>query len=430
MARPQSLLHPRDAIIQTMERIYQYRMTTTSGGNLSIRDEHGDIWITPARIDKGNLRREDIVCVHADGKVEGLHPPSSEFPFHRAIYVVRPEIEGIVHAHSVALVAFSICGGVPDTRLFHHARGVCGKVGFAPYALPGSGALAANIAASFSQGPFCVILENHGVVVGGENLQNAFQRFETLEFTAKTIIKATTLGPPHYLDDAHLALAAQNIPSPPTRDPQPATSAEKELRRELCAFLRRGYRNRLIISTEGSFSARVDDGAFLMTPHDLDRHSVELEDLILVCDGAVEPGKFPSRATRLHQAIYARHPGIHAIINAYTVNATAFSVTGMPFDARTIPESFLLLRDVQRITYGPQFHDGQEIAGQLSLEQPIALLDNDGVMVCGTSVLDAFDRLEVLESTAETLINGRLLGSPKSMPDSVIADLANAFLKK
>ena len=204
MARPQSLLHPRDAIIQTMERIYQYRMTTTSGGNLSIRDEHGDIWITPARIDKGNLRREDIVCVHADGKVEGLHPPSSEFPFHRAIYVVRPEIEGIVHAHSVALVAFSICGGVPDTRLFHHARGVCGKVGFAPYALPGSGALAANIAASFSQGPFCVILENHGVVVGGENLQNAFQRFETLEFTAKTIIKATTLGPPHYLDDAHL----------------------------------------------------------------------------------------------------------------------------------------------------------------------------------------------------------------------------------
>jgi L-fuculose-phosphate aldolase len=430
MVRPQTLLHPRDAIIQTMERIYQYRMTTTSGGNLSIRDEHGDIWITPARIDKGNLRREDIVCVHADGTVEGLHPPSSEFPFHRAIYAVRPEIQGIVHAHSVALVAFSICGGVPDTRLFHHARGVCGKVGFAPYALPGSGALAANIAASFSQGPFCVILENHGVVVGGESLQNAFQRFETLEFTAKTIIKATTLGPPHYLDDAQLALAVRIVSELPTCPPQPASSAQKELRRELCAFLRRGYRNRLIISTEGSFSARVGECAFLMTPHDLDRHSVELDDLILVRDGAVEPGKFPSRATRLHQAIYARHPGIHAIINAYTVNATAFSVTGMPFDARTIPESFLLLRDVQRIAYGPQFQDGQEIARQLSLQQPIALLDNDGVMVCGTGVLDAFDRLEVLESTAETLINGRLLGSPKSMPDSVIADLTNAFLKK
>ena len=41
------LLHPRDEIMQTMERIYRYRMTTTSGGNLSIRDADG-VWITPA----------------------------------------------------------------------------------------------------------------------------------------------------------------------------------------------------------------------------------------------------------------------------------------------------------------------------------------------------------------------------------------------
>ena len=55
------LLHPRDEIMKTMERIYRYRMTTTSGGNLSIRDEVGDIWITPAKIDRGNLQRSDIV---------------------------------------------------------------------------------------------------------------------------------------------------------------------------------------------------------------------------------------------------------------------------------------------------------------------------------------------------------------------------------
>ena len=44
-------LHPRDEIMQSMERIYRYRMTTTSGGNLSIREDSGDIWITPARLD-------------------------------------------------------------------------------------------------------------------------------------------------------------------------------------------------------------------------------------------------------------------------------------------------------------------------------------------------------------------------------------------
>jgi len=67
MSEPISYLHPRDEILQTMERIYRYRMTTTSGGNISIREDNGDVWITPARVDKGGLRREDIVLVHPDG---------------------------------------------------------------------------------------------------------------------------------------------------------------------------------------------------------------------------------------------------------------------------------------------------------------------------------------------------------------------------
>src|SRR5271165_4488192 len=96
-ARP--LLHPRDEIVQTLERIYRFRMTTTSGGNLSIRDETGDVWITPARVDKGSLRREDVICLRANGRIEGLHRPSSEHPFHQSIYGVRPDVRAIVHAH-------------------------------------------------------------------------------------------------------------------------------------------------------------------------------------------------------------------------------------------------------------------------------------------------------------------------------------------
>jgi len=92
---PRSLIHPRDEIVQTMERIYRYRMTTTSGGNLSIRDESGDIWITPARVDKGALRKEDIVQVHPDQRTTGRHKPSSEFPFHKKIYELRPDIGAI-----------------------------------------------------------------------------------------------------------------------------------------------------------------------------------------------------------------------------------------------------------------------------------------------------------------------------------------------
>jgi L-fuculose-phosphate aldolase len=424
-----SLLHPRDEILLTMERIYRYRMTTTSGGNLSIRDGR-DIWITPARVDKGNLRRDDMVCVHADDRVEGPHRPSSEFPFHRAIYQARTDIGGIVHAHPVALVAFSICRRTPQTRVFHQAHHVCGEVGFASYALPGSGQLAENIARTFAEGFDCVVLENHGVVVGGRTLQQAFQRLETLEFTAKTIIRAAGLGEVRLLTDDQLRLSRTAMAALPALQPAVATSREKELRQQLCQFVHRGCRQRLLISTEGSFSARLDDEAFLITPYEADRYAVDLDDLVLVREGRAEAGKTASRAARDHLAIYRRHPGIAAIVNAYPVNATAFSVTGATLAARTIPESYLFLRDVSNIPYGVQFENSAQLAETISPDQPVALLENDGVMVAGTSVLDAFDRLEVLESTAAALIDSRGLGPLACMPDQAIEELKQAFFGK
>ena len=423
------LVHPRDAIMQTMDRIYRYRMTTTSGGNLSIRDDSGDVWISPARIDKGSLTRHDIVCIRPDGTVDGLHRPSSEYPFHRAIYDARPDITAIVHAHPVALVAFSICRQVPNTRLFHQAHFVCGQPGFAPYALPGSSKLGQNIAATFAAGNDCVILENHGVVVGGTSLSHAFQRFEAFEFAGKTVIKGRHLGDVNYLTDPQLEIAQQRNVRLETFEPDAAMSQEKELRRQLSVFVRRGCRQRLLISTEGSFSVRLDADSFLITPSQQDRETLEIDDFVLVKDAQSEVGKTPSRATLAHRAIYRRHPGINAIVFAHPVNATAFSITNADFDARTIPESYIFLRDVQRVPYGVQYGMGGGIADFVSVSRPAAILENDGVLVTGSTVLDAFDRLEVLESTAEAVINSRVIGDVAPMPEAAIDELKAAFLK-
>ncbi len=424
-------IHPRDEVLRTMERIYRHRMTTTSGGNISTLDPDGSTWITPARLDKGALRREDIVRVGPDGTPEGATRPSSEYPFHRAIYEARPDLGAIVHAHPVALVAFSICRKVPDTAVLHQARKVCGPVGFAPYALPGSAALGRNIAATFAGGVDCVILENHGVVVGGSTLQRAFERFETLEFAAKTIIKAGLLGPIRPLGPDPAATLPADPPA--SFEPGAATSAEKELRRQLRDFVRRAYQQRLMISTQGAFSARLDSGtegeedAFLITPHGVDRGSLEAADLVLVRDGRAEAGKVPSGSSRNHRAIYRGHPRIRSIVNAYPVNATAFGLTGAPLDSRTIPESYLFLRDVGRVPYGGLLADDSTIAGLASPANPILILDNDGVQVWGTSVLDAFDRLEVLETTAEAMINSRSVGAMVPMGEGAIAELDAAF---
>lgn len=427
MPERQALVHPRDELLAAMDRIYRQRMTTTSGGNLSIREPSGDIWITPARIDKGSLRREDIVCVRADGKIEGLHRPSSEFPFHQAIYAARPEIRGIVHAHPVALVAFSITRQVPDLRIFHQASHVCGGAALAPYALPGSAALGQNIAGVFAQGIDCALLENHGVVVGGGSLQQAFERFEALEFAARTILVARRLGELRTLSEAQLDQARRRKVSLTPGPQPPATSPEKELRRQLCEFVRRGCRQGLLISTEGSFSARVGDDAFLITPSQRDRFTLTPEDIVAVRGDTYAEGHMPSRAVAVHRAIYRRHAGVGAIAFAHPVHATAFSVTGVTLDARTIPESYIFLRDVQQLPHGLLYQDGTEFAARVSLKQPAAILENDGVVSLGRDVLDAFDRLEVLETTAEAIVSSRSLGEIVPLAGSVADELNAAF---
>jgi L-fuculose-phosphate aldolase len=259
-------------------------------------------------------------------------------------------------------------------------------------------------------------------------LASAFQRFESLEFAGKTIIKARQLGDVRYLDAQQLETARDRRVEMQEFQPDVASANEKELRKQLRDFIRRGCRQRLLISTEGSFSARVDDESFLITPSQQDREQLDIDDFVLVRGEACEAGRVPSRATFAHQAIYRKHPDIQAIVFAHPVNSTAFSVTDSVFDARTIPESYIFLRDVARIPYGVQYQQDTQIAEFVSPNSPAAILENDGVVVAGTSVLDAFDRLEVLESTAEAVINARAIGEVAAMSESVIDELRGAFL--
>jgi L-fuculose-phosphate aldolase len=424
------LLHPRDQITLTMARVYGQEMTTTSGGNISVRDDNGDIWITPARVDKGNLGPQDMVKVSLDGvKLEGVHPPSSECPFHLSIYRERPDLKAIIHAHPSALVSFSICSQVPNTRVFPEAWNVCGKVAFAPYALPGSQQLGKNIAIEFakSEATLCVVLENHGIVVGGANLEETFKRFETLEFTAKTILQAKNMGEVKVLSDVELALANESLPSLECCETERPGNREREMRKEICDFIHRAYAHRLVTSTWGSLSARIDERSFVITPYRVDRQSIAVEDLVVVRDGQCAEGLRPSRAVQLHRAIYDAHPTMNAVINALPVNATAFSISDAVLDTRTIPESFLFLKDVPRISFTDVLKAPAEVAKKVGPLNPVALLEHNGALVAGRTVLDAFDRLEVLEATAEAIIQSKPLGAIAPMADDVISELLEAF---
>ncbi len=421
------LLHPRDQLVAIMNRIYHNGMTTLSGGNLSIRDEDDSIWITPAGVDKGKLTPQDIICVRPDGTTVGPHSPSSELPFHRAIYEQRPDLRAVVHAHAPALVSFSIVRKTPNTSIIPQARRVCGPVGYAPYALPGSEALGRNIANTFAQGYNVVLLENHGIATAGLDLLTAFQRLETLDFCARTQLKAMSLGPISTLTEEQLLPFDVQYNLLPEFMHGTFSSRERELRQEIVQIVHRAVERYLMISTEGVVSARLEGDSFLITPTGCDRGSLDLEDLVLIRDGRREAGKLPSRSVRLHAAIYRTHPEINCVITAQSPHATAYAISDVRFDTRTIPESYILLRDIPMVPYGTQFLDPQRIADMLSEATPVLLIQNDAILTTGSTILKAFDRLEVAEFSARSLLDAQAMGSHVPIGEAEIADLKKAF---
>ena len=421
------LLHPRDQLVAIMNRIYHNGMTTLSGGNLSIKDSSGAIWITPSGIDKGALTPKDIMCVQEDGAVIGPHKPSIEYPFHRKIYELRPDFRAIVHAHPPALVSFSIVREVPDTRIIPQANRLCGPVGFASYALPGSEKLGENIAATFAEGYNISILENHGMAAGGATLLDAFHRLETLDFCARTLIRAQSLGEVNVLPEPALNLFDQRHNVLPEFVPTTHGSRERELRQQIVEITSRAYDRKLMISTEGVVSARLDEHSFLITPTGADRRTIAIEDVVLVRNGVREAGKLPSRSVKLHQAIYDKNRDINCVMTAQCPNAMAYAITATEFDSCTIPESFILLRDVPLIPFRILYTEPDKVANIVSINTPVLIIENDCVLAAGTNVLNAFDRLEVAEFSAKSLIDTAVLGPLVPIGDAEIHDLEQAF---
>jgi L-fuculose-phosphate aldolase len=323
-------------------------------------------------------------------------------------------------------------------------------VGLAPYGIPGSEELASNVAETFAQGYNTIIMENHGTVVVGGDLFEAFRRFETLDFCARLIARANGVGKAYPLNQRQLGfLQAQGEgadPEPaPGRAPltfQPAvhSSRERQLRKDMVRLIHRAYDQLLFTSTEGTFSARVehrkggetnagdDEVRFLITPYGVDRKYMEVSDLVLISGDKQEAGKTPSRSAELHREIYRHHPHIQSVMIAHPPNITAFAVAHKKFDTTLIPESYVFLREIPLLSFGAQYHEYENVVGMLSREVVMILIENDCIISTGESLLQSFDRLEIAEFTAQAVFMARDIGPLAPISGDQIAELKRRFM--
>ena len=188
----------RKEVAMFMRRLYRQGLTTTSGGNISLRISEDAILITPSATDKGRMRWKEVGIMNIKG--ENLIPelkPSIENEMHLSIYRKNKDVKAVVHAHPVFASAFTATKFKINTNLTAEARAICGEPLFVPYALMGTKELA-SLAAECTAKSDVLLLENHGILTTGQGLLQAFDKLEVLENAAKMtlIVELTKMKSP------------------------------------------------------------------------------------------------------------------------------------------------------------------------------------------------------------------------------------------
>lgn len=168
-----------------------------TGGNVSLLLEDGSaVAITPTQREYATMTPDDICIVDFDLNPleESGTAPSMETAMHLAIYRSRPDVGAVVHTHQIFASVFSLISE-PIPALFDEVSGAIGpKVEIVPYALSGSKELADNVVSKLGNRTNCYILQNHGALSLGRDLNHAARNAELLEKAAQVYYYALTTG--------------------------------------------------------------------------------------------------------------------------------------------------------------------------------------------------------------------------------------------
>lgn len=185
----------REKIIDTGCRMTAESLSVGTWGNISALDDEGNVYITPSGMEYSKLVPEDIVKMDIVGHIiEGKRIPSVETPLHLAVYKARSDCRAIVHTHPVYSTAFSAMG--EDIPLFLDAavQQLGDTVRTAPHAMPGSRELADNCVEALGKKSRACLLQSHGAVCIGQDLDKAYMISGLLEATAHIYSLIRSMG--------------------------------------------------------------------------------------------------------------------------------------------------------------------------------------------------------------------------------------------
>ena len=192
----------REQLLKIAQKLIVTGLNKGTAGNASVRCEGGFL-VTPSGMVVEDMTAASMVKMQFDGSFELEKIPSSEWRFHCDILNNRPEINAVIHTHS--MFATTLACLHKDIPPFHYMIAVVGgdTIRCAPYALFGSQALSDNALTALIDRKAC-LLANHGMIALGRDLDNALAVTVEVENLCEQYWRALQLGEPHILSELEM----------------------------------------------------------------------------------------------------------------------------------------------------------------------------------------------------------------------------------
>ena len=195
----------KEQVVRVAKAADKLGMCKHKSGNFSAFDpQSGCVLVTPSGVARECLKAEDICVVDLDGKVvewNKVNKPSSETMMHIFTYRERKDVRAIVHTHARFSTAFAILNKPVPPIVYEFAYiSKCTTIPVAPYGRPGTVDLAKKVAKTLRNAD-CCLMQSHGAIAIGKNLDDAFIKAQYVEEISELY---------------YITLAAQNGKEPPT----------------------------------------------------------------------------------------------------------------------------------------------------------------------------------------------------------------------
>ncbi len=186
----------RRQVADYSQRLWKKGWVANHDGNLTVRVDDGRLLATPTAVSKGAITEEDVLVLDLEsgGVISGRGRPFSELYMHQEIYWQRGDVGAVIHAHPPVLCSFSVAGIEVDPGIMPEPVVSLGpRIPLAPPAQPGS-IQARHQLRALALLFDVILLGNHGPVVAGTDLEQAFLRLELAEHVADIQQRAIWLG--------------------------------------------------------------------------------------------------------------------------------------------------------------------------------------------------------------------------------------------